>query len=61
MKHTFFCVLMLDDADSLSMKAVSCLAYFLTTKTKKKPMTIEHCNLDVSFLLKEAPVKVFLS
>ena len=50
---------MLDDADSLCMKAVRCLAYFLTTKTKKRPT--EHCNLDVSFLLKEAPVKVLVS
>ena len=41
-----------DDSDSL--KAVRCLAHFLTPKSKKK--ACESSNLDVPYLIAEAPV-----
>ena len=40
--------------DSNSLKAVRCLAHFLTLKSKKK--ACESSNLDVPYLIAEAPV-----
>lgn len=43
----------LDDSDSQSMKAIRCLALFLTPKNKKKSV---NSTLDVPYLVAEAPV-----
>ena len=52
--HALVCMYCLDDSDILSMKAIRCLAHFLTLKSKKK--ATELSNLDVPYLVAEAPV-----
>ena len=46
--------------DSASMKAARCLAFFLTTKSKKKREDGSGCsvNADVPFLIVEVPVSM---
>ena len=46
-------------SDSASMKAVRCLAFFLTTKSKKKREDGSgSVNVDVPFLIVEVPVSM---
>ena len=47
-------------ADCVSSTAFRCLAYFLTTKSKKKTSACESCvGVDVPFLIMEVPVSSF--
>ena len=43
-------------ADSKSIMAARCLAYFLTSKSKKKMIESSSKNADIPFLIIEVPV-----
>ena len=52
----YFSPIYVDELDSLSLKAIRCLAHYFTPKNKKK--AIESSKLDVPYITAEVPVSL---